>query len=104
MPAAAQTIHAGDDRLHLALVDRAVEPTPTPDERARAIDALVAMSGSRREPLERARAEFQRRLARRSDDFDATQGLRMVEGALGLVDRPGGLWAPPSPRRGRRRR
>jgi hypothetical protein len=104
VPAAAHTIHAGDDRLHFALVDRAVEPTPTPDERARAIDALVAMSGSRREPLERARAEFQRRLAWRSDDFDATQGLRVVEGALGLVDRPGGLWAPPPPRRGRRRR
>lgn len=102
MPADAHTIHAADDPLHAAVLDRAVEPTRTPNERARAIDALVAISGSRREPLERARAEFQRRLARRSDDFDATQGLRMVEGALGLVGHP--QWAPLPPRRGRRRR
>jgi len=46
---------------------------------------LLALTGNRREALERMRRGFQARLHVRSDDFDATEGLRTVEIALRLV-------------------
>ncbi|MGE3447808.1 MAG: hypothetical protein AB7H92_09545 [Microbacteriaceae bacterium] len=94
--------------LHRALADRALEPAPTPEDRERAITALLELAGARREPLEVVRGEFQHRLARRSDDFDATHALRLVEGALAQATRPDGPWGWASrerrERRGRRRR
>jgi hypothetical protein len=103
VPATATTIQDGDDdRRDVALVSRAVEPAPTPDGRAGAIDELITLAGGCREPLERARDALQRRLWRRSDDFEATQGLRIIEGALGRVARPDEPWASRPRRRGRR--
>lgn len=91
--------------LHRALANRALEPAPTPEDRERAITALLELAGARREPLEAVRGEFQHRLARRSDDFDATHALRLVEGALAQATRPDGPWGWASrERRGRRRR
>ena len=91
--------------LHRALADRALAPAHTPEDRERAIADLLDLAGARREPLEAVRGEFQRRLSRRSDDFDATHALRLVEGALVQATRPDGPWRwAGSERRGRRRR
>lgn len=49
--------------------------------------ALVALGGGRREPLEQGLAYFQNRLHQASDDYAATEGLRVVEAALRLVPR-----------------
>ncbi len=48
-------------------------------------EAVVALAGSRREPLDRIRANFQAQLHASSDDLDATEGLRTVEIALRLM-------------------
>jgi hypothetical protein len=87
-----------DATLHEALAARAVEPTE-PEARQSAVADLLALAGDRTEPLERVRAEFQRRLARRSDDFEATHALRLVEGALVQAKRPDGPWAEEARRR-----
>jgi hypothetical protein len=50
-------------------------------DRDRAIEQLVEHAGDRR-CLEAAHALFVARLHRRSDDFDATRGLRLVIAAL----------------------
>jgi hypothetical protein len=39
------------------------------------------------------RSRYLHRLHRASDDFEATEGLRVVEAALALVPRPLGIWA-----------
>jgi hypothetical protein len=57
---------------------------------------LVALAGCRREPLDRMRVGYQRRLLAASDDFDATDGLRVVELALSLVPRQDGPWTAQS--------
>jgi hypothetical protein len=49
---------------------------------------LVGIVGSRREPLEELRLGYLRRLHRASDDFEATEGLRVVEAALSLIPHP----------------
>jgi hypothetical protein len=72
---------------------RAVQPTATARDLERAIVDLVALAGGRPEPLDRLRLEFHRRLTHRRDDFEATQGLRLAEGALGRIPRPDGMWA-----------
>jgi hypothetical protein len=64
---------------------------PAAERRLRA-EALVAVAGGRPEPLERLRYSFIDRLRRASDDFAATEGLRVVETALSLVFRPDGVW------------
>lgn len=46
------------------------------------VDAMVTAAGRDREALDRLRAEFQARIARRSDDFEATKGLQLTEHAL----------------------
>jgi hypothetical protein len=58
-------------------------------ERRRRVEALVRAADGRREPLEELRFDLQQRLHAASDDFDATEGLRVVDDALPLVDRPG---------------
>jgi hypothetical protein len=72
-----------------------IDPLPRDpdDERRRRVEALVSMADGRPEPLEELRSCYQRRLHRVSDDFDATQGLRVVEVALTQIPRPEGLWA-----------
>ena len=106
MSASAEAPHSGDAELHRTLVACAVQPTATALDRERAIVDLVALAGGRPEPLDRLRLEFHRRLTYRSDDFEATQGLRLTEGALGRIPRPDGMWAWQArvrARRGRRR-
>jgi len=49
--------------------------------------ALVALDGGQRELLEQRLVEFQNRLHHASNDFAATEGLRVVEAALRLVPR-----------------
>jgi hypothetical protein len=56
-------------------------------ERRRRIDALVRAAGGRREVLEELRSDLQQRLHTASDDFEATEGLRLVEAALARVPR-----------------
>ena len=90
--------------LHRTLATRALEPAPTPEARAQAIGELLDLSGGRREPLESVRGELQGRLARSSDDFDATHALRLVEGALARAARPDGPWSWATRERRRRRR
>jgi hypothetical protein len=72
---------------------------------------LAAVADGHREPLEQLRYGFIRRLHRVSDDFAASEGLRVVEAALSLVPRPEGVWArgcrpqqPPRRRWWRRKR
>ena len=62
-------------------------------ERRRRAEGLVAIAYGRREPLEELRSRFGARLHRSSDDFEATEGLRVVEIALSQVPWPVGLWA-----------
>jgi hypothetical protein len=71
-------------------------------ERRRRAEALVKVAAGRREPLEQLRLRFIERLRRTSDDFAATEGLRVVEAALSLVPRPEGVWGWTRPRQHRR--
>ena len=71
------------------------DDTPSGDRRRRAQE-LVARAGGRREPLERMLAGYQRRLHAASDDFDATDALRVVELALSVVGRSDGPWTAQS--------
>lgn len=105
MSVAARAHEDGVAALHRALITRAVKPASTPEDRERSIVDLLDLAGARREPLEAVRAEFQHRLARRGDDFEATEALRLVEGALVQATRPDGPWGwPAADRRVRRRR
>jgi hypothetical protein len=98
MPAPTSVLATDDAALHRALAAQAVEPT-RPEGRERVSADLLTMAGDRTEPLERVRAGLQRRLARRSDDFEATHALRLVEGALVQAKRPSGPWAERARRR-----
>lgn len=98
--AARRALATVDAPLHQALAARAVEPTKL-EERPRAVADLLALAGDRTKPLEGIRVEFQRRLARRSDDFEATHALRLVEAALAKAKRPNGPWAEQVRRTGR---
>jgi hypothetical protein len=89
----AEAPHSEGAELHRALVACAVQPTATALDRERAVVELIALAGGRREPLDRLRLTFHGRLTHRSDDFEATQGLRLTEGALGRIPRPDGMWA-----------
>jgi hypothetical protein len=78
-----------------------VQVPPLPDladERRRRAEALAVMAGERA-PLEAVRSAFIHRLHRASDDFEATEGLRVVEAALSLIPWP----EQPTDRDGRRR-
>jgi hypothetical protein len=61
-------------------------------ERRLRVEALVDVADGQREPLEGLRRHFIDRLSRASDDFAATEGLRVVEAALSVVPRPEGVW------------
>jgi hypothetical protein len=64
---------------------------PAAGRRRKARD-LAAALGGRRAALEELRSGFLRRLHRASDDFDATEGLRVTELALRMTPRsPGGM-------------
>ena len=67
-------------------------------ERHRKAETLAGMAGGRA-PLEALRAVFISRLHRASDDFAATEGLRVVEAALSLLS-----WPEQAHARDRRRR
>jgi hypothetical protein len=85
---AAKALTAGLPRtgLPLAVEEAAVDRRGTAEK-------LVAVTGGRREAIERIRWCFLERLHRASDDFEATEGLRRAEAALALTLRPVGLWA-----------
>jgi hypothetical protein len=75
------------DKLH-ARID-AIPQAPDPArERRRRADTLVALAGGRREPIEELRSRYLQRLHRARDDFDATEGLRVVGVALSLSSDP----------------
>lgn len=54
-------------------------------ERRRRADMLIAVLGGDRERLFELRSRFQLRLHRASDDFGATEGLRVVESAIAAI-------------------
>lgn len=57
-------------------------------ERRRRAEVLVGLVGGGRERVEEPRLRYLRRLHRASDDFGATEGLRVVEAALSLIPYP----------------
>lgn len=72
-------------------------PTGRPDTReagralagsSGGVEAAVAAAGQDRDTLERLKTEFQARIARRSTDFEATRGLKLVEAELGRMANP----------------
>ena len=65
---------------------------PRESERGRA-QLLVQAANGDQQQLEELRAEYLRRLHLASDDFEATEGLRIVEPALAKAARPEGVWA-----------
>ena len=73
-------------------------------ERRRSAERLLAITGGPREPLEQLRSRFWERLHRASDDFDATEGLRVTEAALALIPWPEGTWRAQERTRTQRRR
>jgi hypothetical protein len=76
--------------LH-AVIDTIPQATAPASERRRRAETLVALAGGRRKPLEELRSRYLQRLHRASDDFEATEGLRVVGVALSL--RPDPEWA-----------
>jgi hypothetical protein len=56
--------------------------------RRRRAEVLVALAGGRKEPVEELQLRYLGRLHRASDDFGATEGLRVVEAALSLIPHP----------------
>ncbi|MCD9623293.1 hypothetical protein [Rhabdothermincola salaria] len=56
------------------------------------VEAMVTAAGADRETLDALRAGFQARIARRSDDFEATKGLQLTEHALSQLSRDGDPW------------
>jgi hypothetical protein len=80
-----------DDLLRQIEIPPQVEDAAQ-ERRARA-RALLAMAQHRRGPLEELRTRFAGRLDRATDDYGATEGLRVVEAALSLIPRPVGLFA-----------
>ncbi len=53
--------------------------------RRRDAEALLATVEGRRERLESLRLRYLRRLHRASDDFEATEALRVVERAMSMI-------------------
>lgn len=66
-----------------------VNETPSAAHR---VDPEISAAGDDREVLERLRAGYQARIARRSDDFEATRGLKATERALNATTRTGDPW------------
>ena len=96
---------------HLSVADRAVALAPACREaagayalspsdqswermqqrRRAAVAELVAHAGGRREPVSAAYEALVDRIARRSDDFDAAEALRLVTEALAAIGWDGDL-------------
>jgi len=55
-------------------------------------DGEIGRAGDDRDALEAIRARYQARIARRSDDFEATRGLKHVEAALNRTTRADDPW------------
>lgn len=81
-----------------AIARRAAELTHNPDPDA-AVSELVALAGHQRRPLQDAQCTFVARLHRRSDDFEATHALRLLQRALDAVGWDSTPAAPPTPQR-----
>lgn len=75
------------DELHARIDATPEAPDPAWDRRRRA-ETLLALAGGRREPIQELRSRYLQRLHRASDDFDATEGLRVVGVALSLSSDP----------------
>ena len=78
--------------LHEVLARLEIPPggdDPAAERRFEA-ERLVAAIGGDRDLLDRLRSAFLGRLHRASDDFGATEGLRVVEAALWLIPWPEG--------------
>jgi hypothetical protein len=73
--------------LHARIAATPEAPDPASDRRRQA-ETLVAFAGGRREPIEELRSQYLQRLHRASDDFEATEGLRVVDVALSLSADP----------------
>jgi hypothetical protein len=72
-------------------------PTGRPDTReagralagsSGGVEAAVAAARGDRDALEALKAQFQGRIARRSSDFEATRGLKLVEAELSGMASP----------------
>ena len=73
-----------------AIISRAVALGAGEAERSQAAEELVQLSAGRREDLEAARDHFVARLHKDSADYDATNGLLVVNAALSRVGYPTG--------------
>ena len=73
-----------------ALVAQAIAAGTTDPRRA--AERLLAAANRDRERLERAASALIQRLTLRSDDFEATLALRIVERALAAAPYPDGPW------------
>jgi hypothetical protein len=72
------------------VVDTSIPPAPaTPPT---SVEREVQGAGHDREALQALRRGYQARIAKRSDDFEASRGLRLVEQALKDTSREGNPW------------
>ena len=84
-----RTPDVAHDQAGVAGVALAPDEAASGSRRRRSqVEELVAIADGRRESVEQRRAYFLKRLHRASNDFDATEGLRVVEAALRLIPRP----------------
>jgi hypothetical protein len=60
-------------------------------DRDLAVRGVIRLANGERLPLEQARDELVRRLQQRSDDYEATAGLTVVNAALAAVGWPAAL-------------
>lgn len=115
MPTALQerpsTVHVRPDVVTSAVGERfldRLEARPRGGDpeviRQRQASWLTSRTGMRRGPLRQLRAHYQQRLQRRTDDFEAAEGLQVVEGALASLPRPEGVFAWQDRERRRQRR
>jgi hypothetical protein len=83
-----------DDLSRVVSMIEALPADDDPDaERRVQAEALVAASGGDASTLDRLRSCYTERLHRASDDFAATEALRVVERALLAMSPPAGAWA-----------
>jgi hypothetical protein len=75
-------------------------PGKTRSARTRRAEALVSRTRGDAALLEALRADYVQRLHHASNDFEATEGLRIIEAALAMIPRPEWSWQ----RRERKRR
>ena len=97
----------GDDVGHAPSEQSAAVVLPSAHQRSserRRAQLLVQATDGDRQQLEALRGEYLRRLHLASDDFEATEGLRVVEPALTTAQRPEGVWVWQRRERNRGRR